>query len=89
MRHKRSVEREQQIVTVLNRSFRPLILHEVTAHRINQFKRERLAGRWRAHNQTGASKAIRPATVNRELDTLKSILSKAVESGKFLREPGR
>jgi integrase len=86
--HKRSVDRDREIIKVLNRSFGPLILHEITAHRIEQFKRERLAGKWRGHNAT-KTKPIRPGTVNRELDTLKSILAKAVEWGKLLESPAR
>jgi integrase len=50
---------------------------------------ERLAGKWRGHNTTGVPKPIKPATVNRELDTLKSILSKAVEWGMLLDSPAR
>lgn len=38
---------------------------------------------------TGPAKAIRPGTVNRELDKLRSILSKAVEWGKLLEHPMR
>ena len=87
--HKRSVDRDREILKVLNRSFGSLILHEITAHRIEQFKRERLAGKWRGHNTTGAPKPIKPATVNRELDTLKSVLSKAVEWGKLIDSPAR
>lgn len=87
--HKRSAERDRYTLKILNGYFGALILHEVTAHRIEQFKRERLAGRWRAHGQKGTSKPIRPATVNREVDTLKSILSKAVEWGKLLASPAR
>jgi integrase len=64
-----------------------LILHEITAHRIEQFNRERLAGKWRGHHTTSAAKPIKPGTVNRELDTLRSILSKAVEWGKLLEHP--
>ena len=45
--HKRSVDRDREIVKVLNRAFGSLILHEITAFRIEQFKRERLAGKWR------------------------------------------
>ena len=45
--HKRSVERDREILKVLNRAFGSLILHEITAHLIEQFKRERLAGKWR------------------------------------------
>jgi hypothetical protein len=36
---------------------------------------------------TGAGKALKPATVNRELDTLKSILVKAVEWRKLVESP--
>jgi hypothetical protein len=85
--HKRSVDRDREIIKVLNRSFGSLILHEITAHRIEQFKRERLAGKWRGHKTTGALKPIKPGTVNRELDTLKSILAKAVEWGKLITSP--
>jgi len=87
--HKRSVERDRETVLVLNRFFGSVILHELTAHRIEQFKRERLARKWRGHGTTGAAKPLRPATVNRELATLKSILSKAVEWGKLLDSPAR
>src|SRR5262249_35410426 len=66
-----------------------LIPHEITAHRIEQYKRERSAGKWRGHGYTGTAKPIRPATVNRELDTLRSIFSKAVEWGKLLDHPMR
>jgi integrase len=86
--HKRSVDRDREIITTLNRSFGSLILHEITAHRIEQFKKERLAGKWRGHNST-AGKPVRPGTVNRELDTLRGILSKAVEWGKLLDTPMR
>lgn len=58
-------------MAVLNRYFGGVLLHELTAHRIEQFKRERLAGRWRACGQKSAAKPVRPATVNRELDTLR------------------
>ena len=68
-------------------TFGALILHEITAHRIEQWKRERLAGKWRAAGQVSAAKAIRPATVNRELDTLRAMLAKAVEWGYLLESP--
>jgi len=87
--HKRSVKRDREIIKVLNQSIGGLILHELTAHRIEQFKRERLAGKWRGHNTTSTPKPVKPATVNRELDTLKSILSKAVEWGKLIESPAR
>jgi integrase len=87
--NKRSVDRDRAILKVLHRSFGSLILHEITAHRIEQFKRERLAGKWRGHHTTGPPKLIKPATVNRELDTLKSVLSKAVEWGQLIDSPAR
>ena len=62
-------------------------MHEITSHRIEQFKRERLHGRWRAHKQQRRAKPVQPATVNRELDTFKSILSKAVEWGILVESP--
>ena len=87
--NKRCPERDSEILARLLPVFGALVLHEITAHRIEQWKRERLAGRWRAHGQTGAHEALKPATVNRELDTLKSILSKAVEWGNLLESPAR
>ena len=44
----------ESIVKVLNRTFGPLILHEITAHKFEQWKRERLAGKWRGQSQTSA-----------------------------------
>ena len=74
---------------MLNQFFGSLALHELTAHRIEQFKRDRLAGKGRAYRQKGPANSVQPATVNRELDTLKSILSKAVEWGKLRESPAR
>jgi integrase len=76
-------------VKVLNRAFGSLILHEITPLRIEQFKRERLTGKWRAHGQKRAAKPLRPGTVNRELDTLRGIFSTAVEWGQLLEHPMR
>jgi integrase len=87
--HKRSVERDRYIIKVLNQFFGSLILHEITTHRIEQFKRERLAGKWRGYKTTGPAKPVRPASVNRELDCLRTILAKAVEWGKLLENPAR
>ena len=87
--HKRSVGRDREIISRLNRVFGAMVLHEITRHRIEQFKRERMTGKWSAYKQKKAPKALKPATVNRELDTLKSILSKAVEWGKLIDSPAR
>ena len=54
--HKGSVERDREILQVLNRFFGSVILHEITAHRIEHFKRDRLAGKWRGHKTTLAAK---------------------------------
>ena len=87
--NKKSAGRDHEIVRRLLPVFGRAFLHEITSHRIEQWKRERLAGRWRAHGQTGPSNAVKPATVNRELDTLKSILAKAVEWGLLQDSPAR
>ena len=87
--NKRSVERDEQILLTLNRAFGSLILHEITAHRIEQFKRDRLTGKWRGHGYKTAPKPLKPGTVNRELDCLRGILSKAVKWGKLLDSPVR
>ena len=87
--NKRRPERDRQIIASLNRTFGSVLLHEITPHRIEQWKRDRLAGRWRAYGQRSASKRVKPATVNRELDVLRSILSKAVEWRKLLENPCR
>jgi hypothetical protein len=42
-----SDRRDREIVAVLNRYVGDVLLHELTALRIEQFKRERLAGKWR------------------------------------------
>jgi len=85
--HKRSVERDREIFQVLNRAFGSLILHEVTAHRIQQFQRERRLGKW--SGRTGPAKPLKPGTVNRELNTLRGVFTKAVEWGKLLEHPMR
>ena len=87
--NKRRPERDRWIIKTLNRFFGSVLLHEVTAHRIEQFKRDRLAGRWSAHRQKASPKPIQPGTVNRELDTLKSIFTKAVDWGKLVDSPAR
>jgi len=85
--NKRSVGRDREIVKVLNRAFGGLLIHEITGHRVEQFKRDRLAGKWRGHRHTGVPKSIQPGTVNRECDTLRSIFSKAIEWKKLHEHP--
>lgn len=85
--HKRSADRDREILATLNRAFGSLILHEITTHRIEQFKRERLAGKWRGYKHAGPPKPIKAGTVNRELDTLRSVFTKAVEWGKLREHP--
>ena len=83
------MERDRYVLKVLNRAFGSLILHEITAHRIEQFKRERLAGKWQGHGHTSAPKPIKPGTVNREMDTLRSVFSQALEWGQIREHPMR
>ncbi|HEV8001601.1 MAG TPA: hypothetical protein VGP63_17070, partial [Planctomycetaceae bacterium] len=74
-----SDRRDREVVAVLNRYFGDVMLHELTALRIEQFKRDRLAGKWRSFRQRRPPKPVRPGTVNRELDTLRAILTWAVK----------
>src|SRR5206468_8669780 len=87
--HKRSARRDREILKTLNRFFGAAILHEITSHRIEQFKRDRLNGTWRAFKQKKGAKPVKPGTVNREVDTLKSVLSKAVEWKYLVDSPAR
>jgi integrase len=87
--HKRSAKRDREILKTLNRFFGAAILHEITPHRIEQFKRDRLNGTWRAFKQKSSANPVQPGTVNRELDTLKSIFSKAVEWKYLVDSPAR
>ena len=87
--HKKSAKRDREILKTLDRFFGSAILHEITSHRIEQFKRDRLNGTWRAFKQKRSAKPVKPGTVNRELDTLKSIFSKAVEWKYLVDSPAR
>lgn len=62
--NKRSAERDRALIAKLNQAFGSLILHEITAHRIEQWKRERLNQTWKANGQKGPAKKIQPGTVN-------------------------
>ena len=87
--HKRSIDRDREIIRRLNRVLGAVVLHEITRHRIEQYKRERLNGKCSAYKQKAPPEPLKAATVNRELDTLKSILTKAVEWGKLVESPAR
>jgi hypothetical protein len=45
--HKKSAKRDREILKTLNRFFGSAILHEITSHRIEQFRRDRLSLRAR------------------------------------------
>ena len=40
--HKRSVARDREIIRTLNRFFSSVLLHELAAHRLEQFNRDRI-----------------------------------------------
>ena len=82
-----TAEREREIVKTFNRYWGATLLHEISGHRIEQFKRDRLAGRWRAHRRVSRAKPIKPSTVNRELDTLRLIFNKAPAWSKLAEVP--
>jgi integrase len=82
-----SLARDREILTRLADTFGGLLLKDLTGHRIEQWKRERLDGRWKAHGQKKPPKPVKPGTVNRELDTLRLMLNKAVEWRKLLASP--
>jgi integrase len=87
--YKRSVARDREVVKTLNRFFGPLVLSDITRHRIQQFMRDRVNGRWGAFRQKKSAKPVRPAILNRELDLVKSIFSKAVEWNYLADSPAR
>lgn len=63
MRSRRSAQAERevrpQIRKTLNRFYGPLILHQITPHRIEQFKRDRLKGIWRAFKQRRSANPVK------------------------------
>ena len=68
--HKRSADRDREILKVLNRAFGSLILHEITATGSSSSSGNGWRGSGAAHGRSRAPKPIKPGTVNRELDTL-------------------
>ncbi len=83
--NKKSWQSDEYNLRNITPFFKGRHLYEITAHDIEKFKAER-------------SKSVKPATVNRDLATIKTMFNKAVEWGKleespvkpvkFLREPG-
>jgi integrase len=63
--HQAGAVREREILTTLRATFGPLALADVTRDRVREW-------------MTRRSQTVRPATVNRELDLLKSLLREAV-----------
>jgi integrase len=70
-----SWERELSNLRTLEKAFDKKI-HEITTWDIEHYKMKR-------------KEKVKPATVNREVNTLKAMLSKAVEWGKLKETPGR
>ena len=68
-------------IKCLKSFFSGLYLHEITAHKVQTFKSER--SKTVRVLESGKTKAITPATVNRQLTCLKSIFNKAASWGKF------
>ena len=63
-----------------------LHLHEITVKRIEDYKKARRRSRARG-NKWKRSKAVKPATVNRELFCLKIVFRKAVDWGRLTHSP--
>ena len=72
--NKRSWHCDESNLKALSPFFKGKYLYEITAQDIEQFKSERI-------------KSVKPATVNRELATLKTMLNKAVAWGKLEKSP--
>lgn len=77
--HKRSWKRDEDIIASLNRWFGSVLIGDITPHRILQWQSDRQSGTWRAHGQKTSAKPLTKGGVDRELDTLRSIFSAAIE----------
>ncbi len=78
--HKKGWQTDSFNIKILNRFFRGKYLYEITPVDIERFKMERL-------KEKVGIKTISPATVNRQLDTLRGMLNKAVSWGKLQTNP--
>lgn len=86
--NKKSWQTDIYHVQALNSFFKGMYLHQITVEDIERFKAER------SNQETTKSKAekpqkVSPATVNRELATLKCIFNKAIAWGKIKENPAR
>ena len=82
-----SLARDREILARLSDTFGSLLLKDLTGHRIEQWKRERLAGTCKAKGQKRPPKPVSKGTVARELDTLRLMLNKPVEWRKLVASP--
>jgi len=73
---KRSEDRDTYMVSRFSEHWGTKLLSEITAHMIEEWRSER-------------AKAVSHGTVNRELECLKTLFSKAVEWGKLENNPAR
>jgi integrase len=80
---KRSYEKDQMHCTRLRAQFGDRLLKDITPAMVEAYKQERLCEISRRGKHT------RPATVNREITTLKTIFNKAVKNGKTERNPAQ
>ena len=64
-------------------------LYEITTHDIEKYKAERSKKEIILAGRPGCVKLISPATVNRDLATIKTMLNKAVEWGKLENSPAK
>jgi len=79
--NKRSFVRDQSLVKNLRGAFSGKLLSEITPWLIEKYKKDRQAA-------TVHGRAIRPATINREVACLKRMFSKAIEWGQTAENPG-
>jgi integrase len=78
---KKSCRRDKLSVKCLLEMFGNHLLKNITPALIEKYRQRRLA------ETTRHKKTTKPATVNREIDCLKTIFSKAVKNGKAERNP--
>lgn len=81
MKAKRSYKKDQMHCKRLIAQFGDKLLKDITPAMVEAYKQERLS------TISSQSKPTKPATVNRELTTFKTIFNKAVRNGKAERNP--